>query len=128
MHQTWDDFNYSIFVFAGALLIAATYWFLPKSWGGARHFFTGPVRPEDVQIDENGEFKEQKFIKMPVNNNEYTSTVNPHVSEVNVPKTSLNEHESPDGPQNREEKYYEVPLDENFSSPKKAGPTSSDLA
>jgi hypothetical protein len=32
--------------------------------GGARHFFTGPVRPEDVEIDENGEFKEQKFLKI----------------------------------------------------------------
>lgn len=98
MRQTWDDFNYSIFVFSGALFIAATYWFLPKSWGGARHFFTGPVRPEDVQIDGNGEFKEQKFMKMRVNNNEHSSTVNPHVSEVNVRKTSPNEHESPDGP------------------------------
>ena len=57
MNQTWEDFNYTIFVFSGALIIAATYWFLPKSMGGARHFFTGPVRPEDVEIDENGEFK-----------------------------------------------------------------------
>jgi hypothetical protein len=63
MQQTWEDFNYSIFVFSGALLIAATYWFLPKSLGGARHFFTGPVRPEDVILDENGElFNEKKFI------------------------------------------------------------------
>jgi len=36
---------------------------LPKSLGGARHFFTGPVRPEDVIIDDNGEFfHEKKFI------------------------------------------------------------------
>ena len=63
MQQTWEDFNYSIFVFSGALLIAATYWFLPKSLGGARHFFTGPVRPEDVILDDNGElFNEKKFI------------------------------------------------------------------
>jgi hypothetical protein len=48
MNQTWEDFNYTIFVFTGALIIAGTYWFLPKSMGGARHFFTGPVRPEDV--------------------------------------------------------------------------------
>ena len=63
MQQTWDDFNYTIFVFSGALLIAGTYWFLPKSLGGARHFFTGPVRPEDVVLDENGEFQEKKFIQ-----------------------------------------------------------------
>ncbi len=119
MRQTWDDFNYSIFVFAGALFIAATYWFLPKSWGGARHFFTGPVRPEDVQIDENGEFKEQKFMKMHVNDR--SSTANPHISEGNVIKPSPNQHESPDGPGIRVETYNEVPLDENFTSPKKTG-------
>jgi len=50
-------------VFSGALLVAGTYWFLPKSLGGARHFFTGPVRPEDVELDENGEFQEKKFIQ-----------------------------------------------------------------
>ena len=48
MEQTWDNFNYTIVVFTGALLVAATYWFLPKGLGGARHFFTGPIRPEDV--------------------------------------------------------------------------------
>jgi hypothetical protein len=101
MNQTWDDFNYSIFVFSGALFIAATYWFLPKSWGGARHFFTGPVRPEDVKLDENGEFKEQKFIKMPVNTIERTSTSNPHLSELKIPKTSTVENDSPDGPKTR---------------------------
>lgn len=60
MHQTAVGFNYTIAVFTGALLIAGTYWFLPKSLGGARHFFTGPVRPED--LDENGMFKDKKFI------------------------------------------------------------------
>ena len=69
MHQTWDDFNYTIFVFSGALLIAGTYWFLPKSMGGARHFFTGPVRPEDVLVDEKGDFKDQKFMKVKLANN-----------------------------------------------------------
>jgi len=49
MEQTWENFNYTIVVFSGALLIAATYWNLPKSLGGAKHFFTGPVRPEDIQ-------------------------------------------------------------------------------
>ena len=83
MRQTWDDFNYSIFVFSGALIIAATYWFLPKSCGGARHFFTGPVRPEDVKMDEDGEYKEQKFIKMPVNVIDFSSNLNPHASEDN---------------------------------------------
>lgn len=63
MQQTAEDFNYTIVVYGGALIVAATYWFLPKSLGGARHFFTGPVRPEDVVLDENGNFKEQKFIR-----------------------------------------------------------------
>jgi hypothetical protein len=49
MEQTWENFNYTIVVFTGALLIAGTYWNLPKSLGGAKHFFTGPVRPEDVE-------------------------------------------------------------------------------
>jgi hypothetical protein len=80
MNQTWEDFNYTIFVFSGALIIAATYWFLPKSMGGARHFFTGPVRPEDVQVDENGEFKDQKFLKIK-QTNQMKSTDKP-VSEV----------------------------------------------
>lgn len=48
MEQTWENFNYTIVVFTGALIIAATYWCLPRSMGGARHFFTGPVRPEDL--------------------------------------------------------------------------------
>jgi hypothetical protein len=47
MQQTAENFNYTIVVFTGALVIAGTYWFLPKSLGGARHFFTGPNRPED---------------------------------------------------------------------------------
>jgi hypothetical protein len=49
MEQTWENFNYTIFVFTGALLIAGTYWNLPRSLGGAKHFFTGPVRPGDIQ-------------------------------------------------------------------------------
>jgi amino acid transporter len=60
MHQTWDGFNYTIVVFTGALLIAATYWIL-----SARHFFKGPIRPEDVVLDLSEmpeEFKEKKFI------------------------------------------------------------------
>lgn len=51
-------------VYGGALFVAATYWFLPKRLGGARHFFTGPVRPDD--LDENGpkaEFTEKKIVK-----------------------------------------------------------------
>jgi amino acid transporter len=59
LHQTAEDFNYTIVVYGAALIVAGTYWFLPKSLGGARHFFTGPVRPEDVVQ----EFKEVKFIK-----------------------------------------------------------------
>lgn len=62
MQQTLEDFNWTIVVFGGALVIAGTYWFLPKSLGGARHFFTGPVRPEDVL--ENGQYKEQKLVTM----------------------------------------------------------------
>ena len=56
MRQTAEGFNYTIVVFGGAILLAGTYWFLPKSLGGARHFFTGPIRPEDVVV--NPEFKE----------------------------------------------------------------------
>jgi hypothetical protein len=59
MRQTAEGFNYTIVVFGGAILLAGTYWFLPKRLGGARHFFTGPIRPEDVVV--NPEFKEQKL-------------------------------------------------------------------
>ena len=58
MQQTAANFNYTIAVFSGALLIATVYWFLPKRLGGARHFFTGPVRPEEL----DGKFKERKFV------------------------------------------------------------------
>jgi hypothetical protein len=37
------------------LIIALIYWFLPKKCGGARHFFTGPRRPED-EDEEDEEF------------------------------------------------------------------------
>ena len=53
------------------------------------------------KLDENGEFKEQKFIKMPVNTIERTSTSNPHLSELKIPKTSTVENDSPDGPKTR---------------------------
>ena len=49
-------------------------------------------------MDENGEFKEKKFIKMAVNSIDRSSTGNPLVSELKVPKTSPLENESPDGP------------------------------
>jgi hypothetical protein len=62
MQQTAEEFNYTIVVFGGALLLAGTYWFLPKSLGGARHFFTGPIRPEDVVTEQSPEFKEQKLV------------------------------------------------------------------
>lgn len=61
MHQTVQGFNWTIVVWTGALMIAGTYWFLPKSLGGARHFFKGPVRPEDVVQDIGGQ--EKKFIR-----------------------------------------------------------------
>ena len=41
-------------MYGGALIVAATYWFL-----SARHFFKGPVRPEDVA---EMEFKEIKLM------------------------------------------------------------------
>lgn len=64
LKQTAEDFNYTIVVFTVALLIAATYWFLPKKLGGARHFFTGPVRPEDVLASETPkQFVEKKIVK-----------------------------------------------------------------
>jgi hypothetical protein len=51
-------------VYGSALFIAGTYWFLPKRLGGARHFFTGPVRPEDVVADrEQKEFQEKKLVQ-----------------------------------------------------------------
>ena len=59
MQQNASIFNYSCVVFGAALIVAATYWFLPASLGGARHFFKGPTRPEDVV----NEFKEVKFGK-----------------------------------------------------------------
>jgi hypothetical protein len=52
-------------------------------------------------LDENGEFKEQKFIKMPVNTIDRSSTSNPHVSELKIPKTSTIENDTPDGPKTR---------------------------
>lgn len=65
MNQTVQGFNYSCVVLGWALLVAGTYWFLPKSLGGARHFFTGPVRPEDVvQEIGAGTLKEVKFSKI----------------------------------------------------------------
>ena len=48
MEQTWENFNYTIVVFTVALVIAGTYWNLPKSLGGAKHFFTGPIRPGEI--------------------------------------------------------------------------------
>lgn len=47
-------------VVGAALLVAAIYWFLPKKLGGARHFFTGPVRPDD----EDEEFKDVKLCRV----------------------------------------------------------------
>jgi amino acid transporter len=55
MKQEADSFNYTCVVYGGALIVAATYWFL-----SARHFFKGPVRPEDVA---EMEFKEVKLMK-----------------------------------------------------------------
>ncbi len=54
MQQTAEDFNYTCVVFGGALVIAGGYWFL-----SARHFFKGPVRPEDVAES----LKEVKLVK-----------------------------------------------------------------
>ena len=79
-------------------------------------------------MDENGEFKEQKFIKMPVNSIDRSSTSNPHVSELKIPKTSTIEKESPDGPIVCKEIYHEVSLNENFSSPNKNAAQSNELA
>lgn len=59
MQQTAEDFNYTIAVYGGAFIIALIYWFLPECMGGARHFFKGPIRPEDVNSD--GYFKEEKL-------------------------------------------------------------------
>lgn len=61
MQQTIEDFNWTCVVYGACLFIAGTYWFLPKGCGGARHFFTGPMRPEDVAAE--GEFKEKKLGK-----------------------------------------------------------------
>ena len=47
------------------------------------------------------EFKEKKFIKMPVNTVDRSSTGNPHVSELKIPKTSTIENDTPDGPKTR---------------------------
>lgn len=55
MQQEADSFNYTCVVYGAALIVAGAYWFL-----SARHFFKGPIRPEDI-VD--GEFKESKFPK-----------------------------------------------------------------
>ena len=52
MKQEAESFNYTCVVYGGALLIAAAYWFL-----SARHFFKGPIRPEDIAED----YHEVKF-------------------------------------------------------------------
>ena len=62
MQQNAEGFNYTCVVYGGALIVAGTYWFLPKSLGGARHFFKGPQRPED-QIDDESTFHEKKLVK-----------------------------------------------------------------
>lgn len=55
MQQEADSFNYTCVVYGGALIVAGAYWFL-----SARHFFKGPIRPEDVA---EMEFKEIKLMK-----------------------------------------------------------------
>jgi len=44
LQQTATIFNYTCAVVGLVLIVASIYWFLPKSCGGARHFFTGPKR------------------------------------------------------------------------------------
>jgi len=82
MNQTIDDFNWTIVVFGGALFVAGTYWFLPKSMGGARHFFTGPVRPEDVLED----FHEKKLAKIAnkTPNAQNTAKISPVTEKINL--------------------------------------------
>lgn len=48
MHQTFEDFNWTGVVLAIVLLIAMIYWYLPAPWG-AKHFFKGPKREDEVE-------------------------------------------------------------------------------
>ena len=82
MKQSADSFNYTCVVFAAALVVAGTYWFLPKSMGGARHFFKGPVRPEDI-AEDNEKFKEIKFQKKRTkSDSELKFEINPEIEEL----------------------------------------------
>lgn len=47
LSQTWEDFNWTGVVLAIVLLIAYIYWYFPAPYG-ARHFFKGPKREDDV--------------------------------------------------------------------------------
>jgi hypothetical protein len=59
MQQTAEDFNYTCVVYGAALVVAGIYWF-----GGARKWFTGPVRPEDILPGETEqEYLEKKIVK-----------------------------------------------------------------
>ncbi len=46
---TLENFNWTIVVFGIILLIAFIYWNLPAPYG-AKHFFTGPKRPEENEV------------------------------------------------------------------------------
>lgn len=49
MHQTASDFNYTCVVVGCTLLLALTYWFLPRRFGGARWHFVGPRRKDGIE-------------------------------------------------------------------------------
>jgi hypothetical protein len=45
---TFENFNYTIAVLALIVMLALIYWYLPKPYG-ARHFFTGPKRSNEIK-------------------------------------------------------------------------------
>lgn len=76
MQQTTEDFNYACAVLAGILFVAGVYWFLPKCMGGARHHFTGPVRPEFFSKYDSSPETKENMIEEKINNFRRKSAAN----------------------------------------------------
>ena len=59
---TLKNFNYSSIVFMFTMLIASVYWNLPKPYG-AKHFFKGPRREDEIDEKINIEDRESLLKK-----------------------------------------------------------------
>jgi amino acid transporter len=60
MAQTAESFNYTCVVVGGTMILALTYWFLPRSLGGARWHFVGPKRKDEGVTGGKGEERGEK--------------------------------------------------------------------